>query len=516
MAQVVTADEAIARIPDGASVLVIPMPSEEVYAAFGRSFEAGGKPKDLTVIYAAGLGPFSEEQRGMNHFAFPGMVKRFIAGHVGLNYTLVKMIAANQCEAYNLPQGVMTQLYREIAAKRPGLITTIGLGTFVDPRIEGGKMNECTRDCEDLVEVLEIGGQEALWYKPFALDVGVIRGTTADPEGNITKENEALCMENLEGAMAVKNSGGFVIAQVERLSDKPANPHAVSVPGIFVDYVVVATSRKTHPHTLFVEHDPSYTGETRASLEEDLEPLPLNLEKIISRRAAIELRPEMVVNLGVGIPMGVASVAWEEGLLDSLTMTTEIGVIAGLPQGGLNFGPAKNPSAFITQAQMFDFYHGGGLDVTCVGLAQADRHGNVNVSKLGPRLIGSGGFVDITQSARKCLFCGEFIAGGLKAGVEDGKLVIAQEGKAAKFVEQVQQITFSGDFAREHNREVLYITERCVFELTHEGLVLREVAPGIDVQRDVLDNMAFRPIVPDQVPLMDPAIFREPAMGLEA
>ena len=198
MAQVVTADEAIARIPDGASVLVIPMPSEEVYAAFGRSFEARGKPKDLTVIYAAGLGPFSEEQRGMNQFAFPGMVKRFIAGHVGLNYTLVKMIAANQCEAYNLPQGVMTQLYREIAAKRPGLITTIGLGTFVDPRIEGGKMNECTRDCEDLVEVVEIGGQEALWYKPFPLDVGVIRGTTADPEGNITKEDEALSMENRE------------------------------------------------------------------------------------------------------------------------------------------------------------------------------------------------------------------------------------------------------------------------------------------------------------------------------
>ena len=514
MRNVVTADDAIARIPDGATVLVNPMPSEEVFPAFGRSFTATGKPEGLTLVYAAGLGPFSEERRGMNHFAYPGMVKRVIAGHVGLNYLLVKMIAQNQCEAYNLPQGVMSQLYREIAAKRPGLITTVGLGTFVDPRVEGGKMNERTRDCEDLIDVVNIGGKEYLLYKSFPIDVAVVRGTTADPEGNITDEDEAVCMENLEAAIAAKNCGGFVIAQVASLADAPANPHHVRIPGIFVDYVVVAQSRKTHPHTLFVDYDPSYTGQTRVSLEEDLTPLPLGLEKIISRRAAMALRSGMTVNLGVGIPMGVASVAWEEGLLDALTLTTEIGVIGGLPEGGLNFGPAKNPSAFISQTQMFDFYHGGGLDVTCVGLAQVDKDGNINVSKLGPKLIGSGGFVDITQSARMCLFCGEFVAGGLDAAADDGNLVIRQEGKVPKFVDQVQQITFSGKVAREKGQEVLYITERCVFKLVPEGVMLAEVAPGVDIAQDILARMQFAPIVPDEVPLMDPAIFRDSPMGL--
>ena len=514
MPEVVTADQAIARIPDGATVLITPMPSEEVYPAFGRSFEANGHPKDLTVVYAAGLGPFSTERRGMNHFAYPGMVKRIIAGHVGLNYTLVEMIARNQCEAYNLPQGVMTQLYREIAAKRLGLITTIGLGTFVDPRIEGGKMNERTRDCEDYVEVVEIKGQEMLLYKSFPVDVGVIRGTTADPEGNITCEDEAITMEDLEVATAVKNCGGFVIAQVARVSDTPANPHHVRIPGIFVDYVVVAQSRKAHPHTLFVEHDPSYSGQARVSLESELTPLPLGLEKIISRRAVMELRPGMKVNLGVGIPMGVASVACEEGLLGTMTLTTEIGVIGGLPQGGLNFGPAKNPSAFISQTQMFDFYYGGGLDLTCVGLAQADKEGNVNVSKLGPKPIGSGGFIDITQSARKCLFCGEFIAGGLDAGVDNGKLVIRQEGKVMKFVDAVQQITFSGKVARQRGQDILFVTERCVFKLVPEGLMLIEAAPGIDIERDILARMQFAPIMPEEVSLMDAAIFEETPMGL--
>lgn len=514
MAKVISADEAVALVPDNATILICPMPSEEVFPAFGRSFEATGRPRGLTIVYAAGLGPFSEERRGMNHFAYPGMLKRVIAGHIGLNHLLVKMIATNQCEGYNLPQGVMTQLFRETAAHRPGLVTKIGIGTFVDPRIDGGKLNECTRNCENLVEVVHILGEEALFYKALPGNVGIVRGTTADPQGNITSENEALTMENLEVAMAVKNSGGFVIAQVERLLDGPANPQLVRIPGIFVDYVVVAQSRKTHPQTLFVEQDSSYTGASRVSLEDDLVPLPLHLEKVICRRAAFELRAGMLVNLGIGIPMSLASVACEEKLLDTLVMTTEVGVIGGLPQGGKNFGPAKNPSAFISQPQMFDFYNGGGLDLTCVGLAQVDRQGNVNVSRFGSRIIGSGGFIDITQSARKCLFCGEFTAGGLDAVVDNGQLVIRQEGKAKKFVEAVQQITFSGRFASEHGQEILYVTERCVFRLTTEGLLLTEVAPGIDVERDIVAQMGFRPIVPSEVPLMNPAIFLEEPMRL--
>lgn len=514
MATVVTADQAMGYVKDGATVLINPMPSEEVFPAFARCYETTGKPKDLTVIWAAGLGPFSAERRGMNHFAVPGMVKRVIAGHVGLNHLIVKFVASNECEAYNLPQGTMAQLYRDIAAHRPGLLTPVGLGTFVDPRIEGGKMNERTRACEDLVQVMEIDGREMLFYKAFPVDVAVIRGTAADPHGNITSENEALWMGDLDVAMAAKNSGGIVIVQVERLSDTPANPQHVRVPGIFVDYIVVATSRKTHPHTLFSENEPSFTGQVKVPLEKEVAPLPLNLEKVICRRAALELRRDMIVNLGVGIPMGVASVAHEEGFLDALTMTTEIGVIGGLPERGFNFGPARNPVAFITQPQMFDYYDGGGLDVTGVGLAQVDAEGNVNVSKLGPKLIGCGGFINITQSARKCLFCGEFTAGGLDAVVENGKLVIRQEGKAAKFVNQVQQITYSGRTAVKQHQEVLYITERCVFLLTPDGLVLQEVAPGIDVKRDVLDHMEFAPIVPDPMPLMNPAIFKTPPMGL--
>jgi len=326
MASVLTADEAVKRIPDGATVLLEAMPIEEVFPAFYRMYQATGSPKDLTVAWAAGIGPFSTE-----------MVKRMILGHAGLNQNVVKVIAKNEVEAYNLPQGVITQWFREIAAGRPGLITRVGLGTFVDPRIEGGKLNERTRACEDLVEVIEVGGREMLRYKPIQADVAVIRGTSADPEGNITLENEALFMEGLEAAMAARNCGGIVIAQVENLRDTPARPIDVRIPGIMVDIVVVATSRKTHPHTLFVEQDPSYVGDEIADLSNALEPMPLTAEKVICRRAFLELKKGNLINLGVGIPMGVAQVAQEEGVLKDITMTTEIGVIGGVARGGQKF-----------------------------------------------------------------------------------------------------------------------------------------------------------------------------------
>ncbi len=514
MPTTLTAEEAVKRIPDGATVLVNPLAIEEVFQAFGRVFEATGSPKDLTVVWSTGIGPFSEERKGMNCFAYPGMLKRAIGGHYGVNHALVKMVAENQCEAYNLPQGTMTQLYRDMAAGRPGLLTRVGLGTFVDPRIEGGKMNERTRTCEDLVEVVEIHGEELLLYKSFRVDVGIVRGTTVDPAGNITGEDESVPMENLEVAMAAKNAGGFVIAQVESVSDTPAVPQLVTVPGIFVDYIVVATSRRMHPHTLFVEHDPSFSGQARISLADAVPPLPFNTEKVITRRAATELRPGMNVNLGFGIPMGVASVAFEEGILEAVSLNTEVGVIGGLPDHGKNFGPARNPTAFISQAQMFDFYDGGGLDVTCVGIAQVDQEGNVNVSKLGPKVIGCGGFINITQAARKVVFCGEFTAGAPDVAVENGRVVIRREGNVPKFIDTVEQITFSGKMARETGRDILYVTERCVFKLVPEGLLLAEVAPGIDIDRDILGRMAFRPVVPDEVAPMDPALFRDAPMGL--
>ncbi len=514
MPKIVTADEAIRSVPDGATVLIVPTPAEELYPAFYRSFAATGSPKDLTVVWAAGLGPLSFERKGMNHFAYTGMVKRIIAGHIGLNYEVAKMIATNQVEAYNLPQGTLCQLYREIAAHRCGLITRVGLGTFVDPRIEGGKMNDRTKACEDLVEVVRIDGQEMLRYKPFTPQVGLIRGTTADPEGNITIEEEGLCMENLDGAMAVRNSGGIVIAQVQRLSDRPACPHDVRIPGVFVDYVVVASSPESHPATLFVQYDPSYSGKTRVDLDKEFKPWPLGVEKVIARRAAMELRRGYQVNLGVGIAMGVSAVAHEEGIFRSLMLNTEVGVLGGLPEGGKNFGPAKNPSAFVSQTEMFDFYDGGGLDLTCVGLAQVDKEGNVNVSKIGPRVIGCGGFINITQSSKEVIFCGEFTAAGAQTEAKDGQLQIRAEGKVMKFVDQVEQITFSGKAARKDGRKVLYVTERCVFRLVPEGLMLIELAPGLDLEKDVLSHMGFRPLIAPEVKPMDPRIFREERMGI--
>jgi propionate CoA-transferase len=515
MARIVTADEAVKLVPDGATVLVVPMPSEEVYPAFHRAYEATGSPKDLTFVWAAGLGPFSTERKGMNHFAYTGMTKRVIAGHVGLNHEMMKLIATNQIEAYNFPQGVMAQMYRDISAGRPGMLTRVGLGTFVDPRLEGGKLNERTRACEDLISVVTVDGTEMLFYKAFKSDVGIIRGTTADPEGNISMEDEAIGMECLEGAMAVKNTGGFVIVQVERVSDTPTKAHNVDIPGIFVDYVVVARSRHAHPHTLFVDHDPSYTGEVRVDLESEFQPMPLGLEKVLCRRACMELRPGDKANLGVGIPMGVAQVAHEEGLLSTLTLNTEVGVLGGLPQGGKNFGPAKNPTAFLRQSIMFDFYDGGGLNMACLGMAQVDREGNVNVSKIGPRVIGAGGFINITQGTKKVVFCGEFSAAGADIAVENGQVQVRAEGRVTKFVDRVEQITFSGRMARQNNQQILYVTERCVFELRPEGLMLTEIAPGIDLRTNILDRMGFTPIISPDLKVMDPRIFAEASMGLQ-
>jgi propionate CoA-transferase len=515
MPAVISAEEAVRKVPDGGTVLVVPMPSEEIYPAFYRCFAKTGSPRDLTLVWAAGLGPFSGERQGMNHFAYPGMMKRLIAAHIGLNHEVMKMVAMNQCETFILPQGVLCQLYREIGAGRPGVLTRIGLGTFVDPRLDGGKVNDAAKACgEELVELLEIDGCELLLYKSFRPDVALIRGTAADPLGNITSDNEAIRMENFEGAMAARNSGGIVIAQVEKLLDEPANPHHVFVPGVLVDYVVVAQTEEAHPQTLFSQNEPALSGRERVDLSEAIQPMPLDAQKVICRRAAMELCPGMNINLGIGIPMDVAKIAFEEGMLGDITLNTEIGVFGGLPEGGKNFGPAKNPSAFISQAAMFDFYDGGGLDLSCVGMAQVDGGGNVNVSKFGPRVVGCGGFINITQSARKVVFCGAFTASGFRAEIRDGALHILEEGKINKFINAVEQITFSGHQARKDGANVIYVTERCVFRLAPEGLKIIEIAPGIDLQKDILERMDFMPIVPDEIPLMPAALFREETMNL--
>ncbi|MFB9263865.1 acyl CoA:acetate/3-ketoacid CoA transferase [Bradyrhizobium erythrophlei] len=519
--KIVTATEAVRLIRDGDTVATggfvgigfaeeIALALEELYLSSETDAPyMQGKPRNLTLVYAAGQG--DGKHRGLNHFAHEGLVKRVIGGHWGLAPKLQQLAIANQIEAYNLPQGVITHLFRDIAAQRPGHISRVGIGTFVDPRHGGGKLN--ARSTEDMVELVTLGGKECLFYKTFGIDVGIIRATTGDPDGNLTMEKEALTLEALAIAMAAHNSGGIVIAQVERVAESGSlNPRQVKIPGILVDCVVVAKP-ENHWQTFGTLYNPAYSSEIRVRAGA-LPPMPMSERKIIARRAAFELKANSVVNLGIGMPEGIAGVANEERIIDLITLTAEPGVIGGVPASGIDFGAAINTQAVIDQPYQFDFYDGGGLDAAFLGLAQVDRGGNLNVSKFGPKVAGAGGFINISQNAKEVVFVGTFGAGRQRIAVSDRGLVIAEEAKARKFVAAVEHVTFSGAVAIKRGQRVLYVTERCVFALTEGGLELTEVAPGIDIERDILARMDFKPLVPRDPVLMDPRIFHEGPMDL--
>ncbi|WP_027357882.1 acyl CoA:acetate/3-ketoacid CoA transferase [Desulforegula conservatrix] len=511
--KIVTADEAVRLIRSGDTIALDGLMGggspEELIEAMEIRYNETAEPKNLTLLYASGIG--DSKDKGLNRLDKEGLLKRVIAGHWGMTPRLQKLAVADKIEAYNLPQGVLSHMFRDIAAGNPRTITSVGIGTFVDPRLEGGKVNSITT--EDIVEVVNFDGKEYLAYKTMPVQVAFLRGTTADLDGNITMEKEAMTLEVLPVAMAARNSGGLVIVQVERIADRGAlNPRDVKIPGIIVDCVVVSKP-ENHWQTSGTYYNPAFSCEFKVPAA-SVAPLEMDERKIIARRAAFELRPNMVVNLGIGMPEGLASVANEEGIFEFLTLTTETGSIGGIPSGGKNFGTSTNMDCMLDMHMQFDFYDGGGLDLACLGLAQMDRHGNVNVSRFGPKLAGCGGFIDISQNSKKMVFAGTFTAGKTKVSVGDGKLNIINEGGLKKFVCDVEQITFSGETARNNNLEVIYITERCVFRLTQEGVELTEIAPGVDLEKDILAYMDFKPIIKNPK-LMDERIFMHQPMGLK-
>ena len=510
--KIVSPAEAMAEIKDGDVLAVEGFlgsgTAEELCLALEKRYLETKAPKNLTLIHSSG--PGDAATRGINHLAHKGLFKRVISGHFGLVPKIGRLILENEFESYNFPQGILTNFFRAVAGNRPGFFSKVGLGTFVDPRIEGGKINEKAR--EDLLRIIEIDGEEWLFMKSFPIDVCFVRGTTADTTGNVSMEREVLTVDALSLAMATRNSGGIVIVQVERTANKGSlRPKEVKIPGILVDYVVIAEPAN-HMQTFATQYSPSFSGELRVPMK-SAKKIALDERKIIARRANLELRPYDIINLGIGVPEGVSIVANEEKILDYLTMTVEPGIIGGMPTGGLDFGAAVNPEAIIDMPDQFDFYDGGGLDLACLGMAQCDEQGNVNSSKFGPRLAGCGGFIDISQNAKKTLFVGAFTAGGLELAIENGNLKIIREGKTKKFVKQVDQITFSGRIGGTSGQEIFYMTERCIFKLKNQKVELIEVAPGIDIETDILAHMDFRPVMND-VKIMDSRIFKPSAMGI--
>jgi propionate CoA-transferase len=511
--KVIDVRDAVGLVRDGATLLIggsgaghaVPQRFIDELAAV---FTAEGRPRDLTTVRVVGIGDFAD--RGFSQLGLPGLMRRTIGSNIGNEPRLGALVEANEIEAYSFPQGVLSQLTREIAAGRPGLVTQVGLGTYVDPRQTGGRQNAVTT--EDLVEVVTLRGREWLFFHAFPIDVAVIRGTTADEDGNLTMEGEAVQGEMLAMAMAARNSGGIVIAQVRGLARRGSLPQRdVKVPGALVDHVFVDPGQW---QTYATQDSPYYAGRLRKPVMPET-PLPLDVRKIIARRSLLEFPLGAICNLGFGISQLIGRVAWEEGITDQLVLTVEQGIFGGVPVAGNEGGAGFDFQAMIDQPYMFDFYDGGGLDIASLSFAEVDADGNVNVHAFEGRVRGPGGFPNISTLTPRINFVGTLTAQGLRLEIDDGVRIV-HEGSLSKFVPRVREISFNGRLARERGQEVRYITDRAVFALAEDGLVLTELAPGIDLERDVLGRMGFRPRVADDLRTMDRRLYRQGPMGIKA
>lgn len=518
--KVISAEQAAALVPSGAVCSISASSGlgcpDAVLRALGQRFAATGQPRGLTTVHPIAAGDMYGID-GIDHLAQPGLLKRIIAGSLPSGPSALptpkiwRMIDDNQVEAYNLPSGILFHLHREAAAKRPGVLTKVGLDTFVDPRRQGGRMNRGTT--EDIVRVVEFDGGEWLFYRAIAVDVAIIRATTADQRGNLSMEHEGAYLGALDLALAARNHGGLVIAQVKRLAQESLPAQSVRVPQMLVDYVVVAPEQKQTTQTVY---DPAISGERPRSLAE-VEPVPWGVDKVIARRAALELRAGEAVNLGFGISALVPYVLLEEGHPEAVTWVIEQGAVGGLPLTGFQFGCAANPQAIMASPDQFTYFQGGGFHCSLLSFLEVDGEGNVNVSRLAklPHVTaGAGGFIDITACARRLIFSGYFSAGA-QLSIGKRQLQIGRQGKARKFVPAVEHVTFSGRCARAQGQQTLFVTERCVLSLEQDGLTVIELAPGVDLQRDVLAQADCPLQISAHLRLMDERLFRPELMGLK-
>lgn len=520
-AKFITAKEAANLIKDRSTVAIDAFISfclaDDILGEIEARFVREGHPRDLSVVNVAGIGGDGKD-RGINHFAHEGLIRRFLCSNLSLANKMYPLIMDGSIPCFMIPQGVLSHMMRAIASGKPGVITQVGMKTFVDPRNDGGSINDTARACEDKpVELISVKGTDHLFYPAFPIDVTIIKGTKADRQGNISLEKEAMHLEQLEMATAARNTGGIVMVQVDEIVENgDIHPQMVTVPATLVDYVILGAPENTGQH--FIEGMPSlvpsWCGDEKIELAE-IKSLPLNPQKVICRRGALEFTKNAFINLGIGVPMEVSNVLNEEGMIKSVSASIESGVMGGVPAPGIATGAAYNPDAILKQPDMFDFYDGGGIDFACLGAAEMDACGNVNVSRFAGKVPGPGGFINITQGAKNICFMGTFTAGKSDIRVEDGEIHIVKDGPHIKFKKHVAHITFSGDYSREKGRQkILYITERAVFQLLPEGFTLIEIAPGVDLEKDVLDKMEFRPHIAPDLKQMDSRLFRPEAMGI--